>query len=73
MHNNNPTEFLAMHAIATLPDSVKARKRILGAVTGALPRNNQTRNTAAAILLSMRQQEKLQEQLALAFAEINAK
>jgi hypothetical protein len=71
MHKTNPVEFLAMHAVATLPDSLAARKRVLGAVTGALPRNNETRITATAILQSIRQQEDLQAQLALTFSKLN--
>ena len=60
-----------MHAIATMPDSIAARKRLLGAVTGALPRNNETRLTAQAILHTIRQQEDLQANLALNFARIS--
>jgi hypothetical protein len=71
MHKTNPTEFLAMHAIATLPDSTAARKRLLGAITGALPRNNETRLTAQAILHAMKQQDELQERLAFNFAQLS--
>lgn len=60
-----------MHAISTMPDSLQARKRLLGAVTGALPRNNPTRLTAQAILHAMYQQEELQEQLSLEFSKLN--
>lgn len=70
MHKTNPTEFLAMHAIATLPDSTVARKRLLGAVTGALPRNNETRLTAQAILHAIQQQDELQAKLAFNFSKL---
>ena len=60
-----------MHAIANLPDSTKARKRLIGAVTGALPRNNTTRTTAQCILLAIQQQDKLQADLALSFSKLN--
>ena len=69
MHKTNANEFLAMHAIATMPDSISGRKRLLGAVTGALPRNNPTRLTAQAILLTIKQQEDLQADLALSFSK----
>lgn len=60
-----------MHTISTLPDSTAARKRLLGAVTGALPRNNPTRLTAQAILKSISQQEELQAKLAFEFAQLS--
>jgi hypothetical protein len=68
---SKPIEFLAMHAITTLPDSTAARKRLLGAVTGALPRGSEARLTAHAILRSMQTQEQLQAALALNFAQIS--
>lgn len=71
MDKTNPSEFLAMHAIATMPDSLAARKRLLGAITGSLPRNNPTRLTAQAILHTIKQQEELQAQLALTFLSIS--
>ena len=71
MHKTNPTEFLAMHAIATMPDSISARKRLLGAITGALPRNNDTRLTAQAILHTIKQQEDLQAKLAFTFKQLS--
>jgi hypothetical protein len=67
---SNPVEFLAMHAIATMPDSVAARKRLLGEVAGALPRHSATRQTAKAILYSMSQQDNLQKRLALTFSRV---
>jgi hypothetical protein len=58
-------EALARHAISTLPDSIAERKRLLTAITMALPRDNETRTDAQAILLAIKHQDDLQAELTL--------
>jgi hypothetical protein len=50
-------EFLAIHCIATLPDSISARKRILAAIIRSLAKNNPTRISAQLMLRHILHQE----------------
>ncbi len=55
---------LALHAMATLPDSIRERKQLLPHVVGALPRNDDTRLSAQAMLKVIQQQDLLQREFA---------
>ena len=59
-----------MHCIATLPDSISARKRTLAAIIRTLSKNNPTRLSAQLMLRHIVHQELEQARLALKFNEL---
>jgi len=65
-------DLLTRHALATLPDSTRERKRLLALVVAVLPRNHPTRLTAQALLKMLEQQELLQWEFAHDHARAHA-
>jgi hypothetical protein len=67
MHKTESLLILAQHAIATLPDSISARKVLLGTIVDVLPRDHAARSDAQLLLQSIRKQDELQAELTLSY------
>jgi hypothetical protein len=60
---STPPGLLARLVLAALPDATPGRKRLLGGVVGALPRNHPTRLIAQTFLEILARQEQMRSEL----------
>ena len=65
MLQTNCIEFIADHAINTLPDSLQQRKLLLHTIVGALPKGNESRKRALCLLEQIAEHEKLQSKFTM--------